>query len=157
MKLSCEDFLHVVSNTPLVSIDLIIKNRENHILIGKRVNEPAKDYWFVPGGRIFKNETIKNAIIRLMKEELAIDHFDTNYKFLGVYEHMYETCFYQPNPYITTTHYVVIGLQINLENTSIDYSKILDQHSSYKWLDISLLLNDPMVHVNTKRYFHENQ
>ena len=57
--------LNIIDATPLVSVDLIIENRLKQILLGKRVNRPAQGYWFVPGGRILKNETIKDAIKRI--------------------------------------------------------------------------------------------
>lgn len=151
-KLSAEDFLNVVTNTPLVSIDFVIENDKNQYLVGKRINDPAKDYWFVPGGRIYKNETIKNAIARLMKEELAIDHFHGKYKLLGTYEHMYDTCFYKFNPYFTSTHYIVLGIKIHITE-DIDCIDILTQHSTYCWMNTHELITDPMVHDNTKNYF----
>ena len=36
-----EVFKTVVEHTPLVSVDLIVKNR-NKILLGKRINKPAQ-------------------------------------------------------------------------------------------------------------------
>lgn len=41
---------------PLVSIDLMIKNAQDQMLWGRRNNRPAQGYWFVPSGRICKNE-----------------------------------------------------------------------------------------------------
>lgn len=41
---------------PLVSIDLMIKNAQDQMLWGRRNNRPAQVYWFVPSGRICKNE-----------------------------------------------------------------------------------------------------
>lgn len=58
MRLSDEDFLNIIDKTPLIAIDLIIKNPDGDVLLGKKLNEPAKDKWFVPGGRILKNESI---------------------------------------------------------------------------------------------------
>lgn len=49
MRLSPEQFLTVIDNAPLVSIDLIIRNPSRAILMGRRINEPAKGAWFVPG------------------------------------------------------------------------------------------------------------
>ena len=48
--LDLNTFKTIVNSTPLVSIDLIIKNSNNEILIGKRINKPAKDYYFTIGG-----------------------------------------------------------------------------------------------------------
>ena len=152
-KLTVPEFLDVVKKTPLVAIDLVIQNKCGHIFVGKRVNNPAKNYWFVPGGRILKNELFADTLVRLMREELGIDHFIGSYIIMGVYDHLYETCFYEPNPTITTTHYVVTGVKIQIDNDAIDYSKIPAQHSHYKWIDVDSLLADESVHPNTKKYF----
>jgi len=39
------------------------------LLVGLRTNEPAKNYYFVPGGVIRKNETIELAFERILKAE----------------------------------------------------------------------------------------
>ena len=57
--LNKQAFTEVIDRTPLVSIDLVVENEKGEILFGLRKNRPAKDYWFVPGGRILKNETLK--------------------------------------------------------------------------------------------------
>ena len=60
MFLNKSDFSNVIKNTPMISIDLcVIKNKS--ILLGERINPPAKKFYFVPGGRIFKNESLKDA------------------------------------------------------------------------------------------------
>lgn len=43
-------------NTLLVSIDLIIKNTRNKVLLGLRNDESVRSCWFVPGSRICKIE-----------------------------------------------------------------------------------------------------
>jgi colanic acid biosynthesis protein WcaH len=47
-------FKTIVEHTPLISIDLIVYNDESDVLLGKRVNPPAQNYYFVPRGRIYK-------------------------------------------------------------------------------------------------------
>lgn len=59
--LELDKFKTLVDIAPLVSIDFIIKNSEDKILLGKRVNKPACDYFFTLGGRIFKKETLNEA------------------------------------------------------------------------------------------------
>ena len=91
MRLDKEIFRCVVKNTPLISIDFIIK-KENKILLGKRINPPAKGYYFTIGGRIFKNETIENAKKRILKEELnlSLTPYPLSLNFIGTFEHFYE-------------------------------------------------------------------
>ena len=65
-------FKTVISSTPLISIDLLVK-KDNKILLGKRINKPAQDYLFSIGGRVYKNETINSAMMRIAKDELNIE------------------------------------------------------------------------------------
>jgi colanic acid biosynthesis protein WcaH len=50
--LDLNTFKIVVDNTPLISIDFIVKNSDNKIFLGKRVNKPACGFLFTLGGRI---------------------------------------------------------------------------------------------------------
>ena len=50
--LSKEDYLRVVRDAPLVSVDLIVRDAQGLVLIGLRQNRPAQGSWFVPGGVI---------------------------------------------------------------------------------------------------------
>ena len=58
---------------PLISIDLLVQNEHGEYLLGLRNNRPAQGYWFVPGGRVLKNETLDGAFKRLTFEELGIE------------------------------------------------------------------------------------
>ncbi|MBF4436458.1 NUDIX domain-containing protein, partial [Vibrio anguillarum] len=66
-------FKTIIENTPLVSIDLVVYNQKNEALLGKRNNRPAQGYWFVPGGRILKDESIAVAFRRLTLNELGAE------------------------------------------------------------------------------------
>lgn len=72
MFLSQEDFATVVRSTPLISIDLIVENERGEFLLGKRTNRPAQGLWFVPGGRVQKDETLSDAFERLTLAELGL-------------------------------------------------------------------------------------
>jgi len=77
-------FSSIVSNAPLISIDLVIRNSKDELLLGKRINRPAKGKWFVPGGRILKDETIQEAFSRLTSEELGLTISISEGQFVGV-------------------------------------------------------------------------
>ena len=62
--LSKEKILNIIKNTPLIAFELLIKCNHKY-LVGMRNNEPAKGYYFNPGGRIYKNETIESACKRI--------------------------------------------------------------------------------------------
>lgn len=144
-------FLKMVELMPLIAIDLILENPEtDSVLLGFRKNEPAKDYWFVPGGRIYKNEPFTQALARIFQQELGIP-YKGSYEIVGVYDHFYNNCFYEPNPYYTNTHYVVIAVRIKLDDSTPIFPD--RQHSEFKWMDKRQLLSCDEVHENTKRYF----
>ena len=60
-----EVFEQVIENAPLVAIDLLVEDQDHRVLLGWRKNPPAQSSWFVPGGRIQKNETLEQAFARI--------------------------------------------------------------------------------------------
>ncbi|MBM7072037.1 GDP-mannose mannosyl hydrolase [Shewanella sp. 202IG2-18] len=146
--LDINTFKTIVKNTPLISIDLIIKNKKGDVLLGLRTNRPAKDYWFVPGGRILKDESLVAAFSRLAKNELGKSISIADANFLGVYQHFYSDNFSEDD---FSTHYVVLGYELTLD---IDLSDLPEQqHSDYQFLSVSSLLDSDDVHQHTKDYF----
>jgi len=146
MFLSKELFSSVVENTPLISIDLIVENSEGKVLLGKRVNEPAKGFWFVPGGRVFKDETLDKAFVRTLKEEIGLNLVREKSSFYGLYEHFYENNVFDDS---FTTHYIVLAHKITTDTEL----KLNNQHESYKWFSKEELLEIDDVHSYTKDYF----
>ena len=149
MKIDEKHVLEIIEATPLVSIDLVIRNPSNKVLLGKRNNRPAMGYWFVPGGRIFKNETINQALKRISEVELGQDLSTKAPSLLGVYDHIYEDNFL--NVKGINTHYVVLAFVIALQQ-EIEV-KSDEQHTELKWWEVDKLLQDQTVHQNTKVYF----
>ncbi len=144
-----DDFLDIIDKTPLVSIDLIIKDSNNRALLGYRNNHPARGFWFVPGGRIRKNETLAQAMKRIALNELGLEISITGATLLGAYDHIYNDNF-DTKPGIKT-HYVALGYEIKLPcNQAI---KMDTQHSEIQWWSIEDLLKSEAVHRNTKAYF----
>jgi 8-oxo-dGTP diphosphatase len=58
---------------PITTVAAIIKNDEGKILLTRRNVEPFKGQWCLPGGHIDKYETVKDAVIREMKEETGLE------------------------------------------------------------------------------------
>ncbi|MGA2093126.1 MAG: GDP-mannose mannosyl hydrolase [Sedimentisphaerales bacterium] len=148
-KLKKDQLVQVVKLAPLVSIDLIIENGKGQVLVGMRKNEPARGFWFVPGGRILKNERIPQAFERIAKNELGLKLSYDKARFVGAYEHIYKTNFAKKAGF--GTHYIVLAHRIKL-NSNCEI--ILDnQHSEFVWFDKRQILKNKKVHVNTKAYF----
>jgi colanic acid biosynthesis protein WcaH len=141
-----QTFKAVINSTPLISIDLLVK-KDNKILLGKRINEPAQGYLFSIGGRVYKNETINSAMIRIAKNELNIE-LKLMPKFIGVFEHFYDDSIYQD----VSTHYVNLAYEIEIEEM---LNLPTEQHNEYQWLTIDELLESKQVHKHVKDYFKD--
>jgi colanic acid biosynthesis protein WcaH len=146
MSLSREEFLAIVAATPLASIDLVIRSERNRVLLGKRTNRPAQGFWFVPGGRIWKNETIDTAFKRICRAELGVELAPG--KLIGAFDHIYPDNFYGA-PGINT-HYVVLAFECVLEEAAVLSGDA--QHEAMQWWDHEAARNSPEVHENTRRY-----
>ena len=156
MFLSKSDFSKVIINSPLIAIDLCIVKGKN-LLLGKRINPPAKDFFFVPGGRILKSEKINNAFERILRNELGFNLKKNQRKFvknLGIYEHFYSNNFLDNEDF--STHYVVIAYLIPYKSLTKVVDKIKSpQHSEYIWFDIHNKENySSKIHKNVLEYFN---
>jgi len=147
LYLDDDNFRLVVASTPLISIDLIIENSAGQILLGKRTNRPAQGFWFVPGGRIQKNERLNQAFSRLVREELGLEAKRREARLLDVYEHLYSDSVFGEDP---DTHYVVLGYHLKAEPDQNSIPAV--QHSDYRWWSKEAMLNSKDVHENTLAY-----
>jgi len=147
MKLNNDEFLKVVENTPLVSIDLIVRNVKGHILMGKRKNNPARGSWFVPGGRIKKGQDRNEALARIGDNELNVELTRDDVRFIGVFEHYYENENFAEKEGVST-QYIVIAYECYID---LDIDKLPnEQHSNWDWFCES---RSGEVHKNSAAYF----
>ena len=147
--LSPADFHTLVRLGPLVSIDLIIRNPRGEVLLGLRNNEPAKGFYFVPGGIVLKGERLSEAFTRILKRETNYDARLEDARLLGAYEHFYAANSFGDENF--GTHYVVLAHEVKLADASA--LKADAQHSELTWWNVHALLASDQVHDNTKAYF----
>mgnify|MGYP001305484142 CR=1 FL=1 len=150
--LSNEDFRKAVDMLPLVSIDLLLRNSDGAYLLGLRRNPPAKDTWFVPGGRIRKNETLAHALARIAREELSLALPASAWTPKGVYEHFYSVNFAEEQG--RATHYIVLAFEASVAAGAFAFP--LGQHRSYRWMSPGVAGAHPDVHPYTQAYFKES-
>lgn len=151
MWLEPEHFLEVVRVAPLVAIDLVVRDPAGQVLLGLRKHPPARGYWYTPGGRIRKGETLDNAFCRITQQELGISLERQKARFLGVHEHFHPDNF-AGAPGIST-HYIVLVYEVVLN--PLPAVLPTDQHSAFRWWSVPELLAHPQVHPYTKAYFRE--
>lgn len=130
---------HSVINT----IDVIFINKDNHILLWLRNNEPLQWVYYIPGGRRHKNELIIDSAKRKMKEELWLDVDTERLIFLWVYDDIFENSMFEG----VGSHYISITYVYRLtekEETNIGITD--SQHSSIQFFNPE----DPNLHEMVK-------
>jgi len=122
---------------PICAIDIVFFNEEKtKTLLGKRVNKPYKDIFYTFGGRLQKNETLKDAAIRISKNEAGIILNEVNLFFAGVDNEVSD------NSVFEKTNYHAVVLYFGCIISSDTKINLDAQHSTYKWISV----NDPNIH-----------
>jgi colanic acid biosynthesis protein WcaH len=149
--LSKEVFLGVVDAAPLVAMDLVVVRGGTEILLGVRNNRPAQGFWFVPGGRIRKNEPMQAALARVAHAELSLDlaALPQPPVHMGAFEHFYADCF--AGDAGVSTHYVVMGNLVQLP-AGTELAAADAQHSALRWWPLAEAQASSQVHRFTKDY-----
>jgi colanic acid biosynthesis protein WcaH len=140
--ISEDDWNTIVSQVPIVSIDLVVLC-DDGVLLGKRENEPAKGEWFVPGGRVQKGETLVEAVDRVSQQELGteVEIIES----LGSYEHFYEATDVEGSG---GKHYLANGFVVRPESVTFSPD---NQHS-----DLQIFYSDPGdLHEYTLQYLQD--
>ena len=143
-----EEWKFCVNRLPIIAIDLIIKNKHSEILMGRRLNNPAKNSFFVPGGRIFKNEKIEDAIERISNNEISKTYKIKDASFINYFEHFYPNSLWEEKD--ISTHYIVLAFSIK---TNKEAFNLKNQHSEFKWISYK---NQELynIHEYSTKYFN---
>lgn len=102
---------------PIASVDILAVHA-GKLLLMLRNNEPGKDLWFVPGGRVRYGETLEQAAIRKLKEETGLSATTIDRR--GVMSHLW------PKAHYISTFF--------LANVIDDKVKLNNEHRDYKWI-----------------------
>lgn len=152
MWLSDDAFRQVVAATPLVAIDLVVRDTRGRVLLGRRKNRPAQGFWFVPGGRVRKNETLDAACERLTETELGLRRARGDAALLGVYEHMYADSVFGAVTDSPSTHYVLLGYQLFMADEITTFLHADVQHDEWRWWPTAEALTCTQVHAHSRAY-----
>jgi colanic acid biosynthesis protein WcaH len=118
-------------------------------LSGSERTSRLRGKWFVPGGVVIKYERLADAFARIVKAETGLGSSIGDAKFIGVYEHLYDTNVFGEEG--VGTHYVVLAHELNLGHRPPIVSD--GQHSGFRWTRPAELISSPDVHQNTRSYF----
>lgn len=126
-KINTMKYKKILECIPICCVDVVICHC-NKILLVNRNTEPAKNEWWFPGGRVYKNERLEEAAIRKAYEEVGIKVQIV--KMIGIYETMFNK-----GPFDDLkngVHTINICFLVKLENFKM---KIDDTSSDYRWID----------------------
>ena len=111
-----DDYTRIINVLPILCVDVVIQNPRDEYLLVKRASEPLKDQWWVVGGRVHKGETMEQAAIRKVKEEVSLDI--KNLRLIGYYEEIF-----RENSF---------NLKSGLHTISIVFSTVVDESQQVK-------------------------
>lgn len=143
--LPVEQFKMLLDHAPLFAIDLVVVNSEQQLLVGLRKNAPAQNYWFVPGGRVFKGETQREAFGRISAQEIGKSVDIENAVLLGIYDHLYDDSVFGDH---LSTHYINATYLIKLDYQQLNLP--IEQHAYYRWVDLDSVEIDQTIHFYSK-------
>ncbi len=117
-----QTYKEILKVMPVCCVDLVITH-DNKFLLLKRGKQPAKGQWWLPGGRLHKNETIRHAALRKARQETGLDcEF---IKELGINEGIFDD---GPFGFGVHTVGVVCWLKAKTDKVRLDAD-----HTDYRW------------------------
>lgn len=105
------------TKTHEITVDVVIltmKNNAIQVLLVKRLNEPFKDKWAIPGGYVRLSENLDQAALRILKEKTKVDniYLEQLYTFGDPLRH--------PNSRVITCAYFALVRANDLNITTTD-------------------------------------
>ncbi|MGN7312448.1 NUDIX domain-containing protein [Alkalicoccobacillus gibsonii] len=128
---------------PSVGVGALILDHDMNILLVKRKKPPEAGCWSLPGGKVDYMETVEDAVIREIKEELNIEI--TIKKLLCVTDHIIES---------EDTHYVAPTFLAEIINGT---AQNMEPHAleSIKWFPIKgIPKNITITTENALKHLH---
>jgi colanic acid biosynthesis protein WcaH len=141
-RLPDDEWRTVVRNVPIVSVDLVVRH-EGGVVLGRRENDPARGEWFVPGGRVRKDEPLVDAVHRVARDELGVEV--TVERRLGAYEHFWEESEFDD---VATKHYLANGFVVRTTGGTLTTD---DQHASLRTVEPPV----PDLHPYVEAYLRD--
>lgn len=116
-----ENYKAILQSVPVVCVDLLIKKGDKYLLV-KRKDEPLKGQYWVPGGRIMKDELAIEAAHRKLEQETGLK--GNGFKFVGYYED-----FYDESAFGVPCH----SVSLVFETEAVGDVYLDDTSESFKW------------------------
>lgn len=119
-------WVKIHQNMPILCLDVIVV-KDHKVLLVKRDKEPAKNYWWFPGGRLQRDEEFKDAAHRLLRVETGLSA--SRFKQLGLTNMVFKE---DPFGHGKGTHTPTIIMQAETCFGEVEVDK---NHTGFIWWD----------------------
>ena len=133
---------------PIACVDLVVW-REGQVLVLKRKDEPLRGGWFVPGGRVLRDEHLSYACARIVRDEACLESGFP--RFVGYDETMFDT---DPFHHGKGTHTVNLIFAVPGADGRV---KLSSRHSAYQWLEPYEIVRNSDYHPYIRRIVQKAQ
>ncbi len=106
----------ILEQIPIATVDAVVCFGRKFLLM-KRNNAPVRGEWWVPGGRVWKGETLEAAVKREVLEETGLDCEIV--RRVGVLNQIFPEC-----------HTISIYFLVRAPSPDV---KLNAEHSAYRW------------------------
>ena len=141
-KIPVKIYKEIHRSLPIVCADLVVTDGKRFFLV-KRKNKPEAGKWWFPGGRVFKNELLKEAALRFLKRETGLNVGAA--KPLGFHEY-----FAAPG-YFPGTNAHTISFVFTVKVSENSKFRLDEQSSGAKWFSRI----NPAWHPYLKKFLKE--
>ena len=118
-----ETYRLILRSVPLACVEAaIVDEKRKEYLLGKRTRNPGKGMWGVIGGRVFRGESLEEALQRELEREAEIKKF--NYQFVA-----HESLFAETSEVGEEYHVISHIYKITTDETP----QITEENSEFKW------------------------
>ncbi len=127
-------YQQILENMPICCIDVVLYHHQKVLLV-LRKDEPEKGRWWLPGGRLYKNETLTEAVKRKIREEVGLE-VEVKQK-IGAYEYSSDQSSFtdiKTGTHSISINFVAVPLDVDSSEDNLDI-KIDQTSSDYRWID----------------------
>lgn len=125
MLINNDLYAQIIQHTVISTVDLLLINANNQILLWMRNNKPLQWAYYMPGGRIIKWETMIQAAYRKAKQEIGLDIDVSKLEFVWVYDDMFED-----SEFDSSCHCMPVTFAYRLSSTEESAMSLDAQHES---------------------------